>query len=544
VTLKPPAPGANLAPGYRLDRYELLAPIATGGMASVWVGRQIGKHGFEKLVAIKTILPQYATDLRFQKMFLDEAHIAAGIEHQNVAQILDLGEEHDVLYIVMEFVDGDALSKLNRACDKRNVKIPQGVLLRVLADACSGLHAAHELREKDGTELHVVHRDVSPQNILVSAKGIAKVIDFGIAKARDRAAGETGAGLLKGKIHYMPPEQALGKHVDRRADVWAIGAILYHLLAGRLPFDAENQLATLHLLTSGRPPIPLPPSIPQCITKVVRRAMAFDMEKRFPTCAELGAAIEGAMVEANLRASTHDVASFLVLHLADRQEQRKQAIDLALKAAADRARMAQLLKPPAADSVSGFSPNPMHLAPLVGTASAPGVSEPGRSPSSSGVGSFPEASSPSLPSNATLGSAALEAGPQVDASARRRRGIFIMLGAGALVAAITIGVVLGRGKSSTTSPGSQTTTETKPKAKATETAATTTATATTTTTATVATGEPTTTTTASASADATSTVAATKPTTKWVVKGPAIKPTTTATATATATVKKKVDDGF
>src|SRR3984957_2773548 len=262
-----------IAPGYKLDRYELLCPIAEGGMASVWVARKRGKHGFEKLVAIKTILPKYAQDPRFQGMFLDEARIASRIEHLNVAQIFDLGEEHDTLYLAMEYVDGEALSKLNRACMRKNMKIPTGVLMRVLADTCSGLHEAHELKD-DGKLLEIVHRDVSPHNILVSSRGIAKLIDFGIAKARSRVGNDTNSGVLKGKIQYMAPEQALGRPVDRRADVWAIGAILYHLLSGRPAYEGDNQLATLHLLGSGRPPVPLPDSVHPSIRAVVRTALA------------------------------------------------------------------------------------------------------------------------------------------------------------------------------------------------------------------------------------------------------------------------------
>src|SRR5450755_951702 len=138
---------SQLAPGYKLDRYELLCPIAEGGMASVWVARQRGKHGFEKLVAIKTILPKFAADPRFQEMFLDEARIASRIEHLNVAQIFDLGEENEILYLVMEYVEGDALSKLNRACQREGVRIPTGVILRVLSDTCAGLHEAHEMKD-------------------------------------------------------------------------------------------------------------------------------------------------------------------------------------------------------------------------------------------------------------------------------------------------------------------------------------------------------------------------------------------------------------
>jgi len=210
-------------PGYRLDRYELLAPVAEGGMGEVWLARQKGKHGFEKLVAIKTLLRKLASDDHFRQMFLDESRIASRIEHENVAKILDLGEESDVLYLVMEWVDGDALSRIERIVTKKEETLPVAICAKLIADICGGLHVAHELRGPDGVELGVVHRDVSPQNILVTTGGVAKLIDFGIAKARDRASGDTSEGLLKGKIEYMAPEQALGQRVDRRADVWGAG---------------------------------------------------------------------------------------------------------------------------------------------------------------------------------------------------------------------------------------------------------------------------------------------------------------------------------
>ena len=150
------------------------------------------------------------------------------------------------------------------------------MVLRVLADVCGGLHTAHELREvDDGPLLGVVHRDVSPQNVLVSTKGVAKLIDFGIAKARDRIAGDTNAGQVKGKIRYMAPEQAVGGAVDRRADIWAVGAILYHLLSGKPPYDGENDVQALMVLTSGRPPVPLPATVHPAIAAIVKRALTF-----------------------------------------------------------------------------------------------------------------------------------------------------------------------------------------------------------------------------------------------------------------------------
>ncbi|MGZ3449494.1 MAG: protein kinase domain-containing protein [Polyangiales bacterium] len=339
------APTSPLQPGFRLGRYELLCPVAQGGMAAVWLARQHGAHGFEKLVAVKTILPEHASDPRFQKMFLDEARIASAIVHVNVGQILDLGEEQEVLFLVMEWIDGDALSKLHRAMERRSQILPSGVIVRIMADVSGGLHAAHELTDSEGQLLHVVHRDVSPHNILVTPQGVGKLIDFGIAKARDRLSGDTNAGLVKGKVQYMAPEQALGKPVDRRADVFAVGACLYHLFANRPPYDAENQLAMLRVLTSGRPPLPLPDRVPGPVVRVVMKALSFEREDRYATAADLQRALEDAMREAECWTTTRDVATFLQNNFARRIADRKKAIELALDAAGDRANLEQLLRP-------------------------------------------------------------------------------------------------------------------------------------------------------------------------------------------------------
>jgi hypothetical protein len=314
-------------------------------MARVWLARIEGKHGFEKLVAIKTILPKFAADEEFQKMLLDEARIASRIEHVNVARILDLGDQHDVLYIVLEWVDGDSLSRLARAVKKQSLQIPPGILLRILADTCGGLHAAHELRGQDGRLLGVVHRDVSPQNILVSTAGIAKLIDFGIAKAKDRLIGETSAGVLKGKVRYMAPEQAVGRPTDRRADIWAMGAILYRLLSGRAPFEGENELASLNLLTAGRPPPPLPPAVNPGIRAIVSRALSHEPGARFATAGEMQAEIERAMLDAGLVTTTSAVAAFAAGHLAPYAEKRKEAVQVALAAAAERKRTREIMRP-------------------------------------------------------------------------------------------------------------------------------------------------------------------------------------------------------
>ena len=340
-----PQEPSQLAPGDRLDRYELLCPIGAGGMASVWVARLLGKHGFEKLVAIKTILPRYARDPKFHAMFLEEARIASLIQHVNVAQILDLGDQDGVMFLAMEWVEGEALSKLAHSVhEAEGLQFPPGIALRVLSDVCAGLHAAHELRDRSGASLDIVHRDVSPHNILISDQGIAKIIDFGIAKARDRVGGDTETGSFKGKVRYVAPEQALSpRSTDRRADIWAVGAVLYYLMAGRSPYAGDNDIATLTHLASGRPPLPLPPGVPREVRAVVNRALAWHPQDRPPTAAELGRGLENAIAHMGITVTSADVAAFCREHFAARMDARRSAIASALSVVNDRARALELV---------------------------------------------------------------------------------------------------------------------------------------------------------------------------------------------------------
>ena len=325
-----------LRAGYRLDRYELLCPIASGGMATVWLARLRGKRGFEKLFAVKTIRTELVDDERFQEMFLDEARIASGIQHPNVAQILDLGEQNDVLFIVMEWVDGDSLAKIRKLLGKRGTQLPVGIVLRVLGDACGGLHAAHELRDEDGKALEVVHRDVSPHNILLSSSGAVKVIDFGIAKAQNRRQGQTRTGIVKGKVQYMAPEQVKkGGSVDRRADVWALGVCLHELVVGRLPWDGEDEVGVIRRLMADEAPV-ISPEVPPAIARVLQRSMVIDPDSRFPTAAGMQRAIEGTMKELGESTSTEDVAGFLRAELPELATRRREAVGKAVEEARER----------------------------------------------------------------------------------------------------------------------------------------------------------------------------------------------------------------
>jgi serine/threonine protein kinase len=283
----------ELGPGARIDRYEIVRSVATGGMGCVWLGRLSGKHGFEKLVAIKTLRPELAALPGLRTMLLDEARICSRLEHANVAQILDVGEYEALPYIVFEWVDGAPLGEICRNAEAHGERVALVPILRVMADVCSGLHAAHELTDESGGLLRVVHRDVSPNNILVSKKGFAKIIDFGIAKARDRIAGETRSGIVKGTPQYMAPEQAYGAKVDRRADVWGVGAVLYRALVAAPPFNDRFELeAFLH---HTKELDPLPDWVPADVRDIVARSMQRDPAERFATADELRFAFERAI---------------------------------------------------------------------------------------------------------------------------------------------------------------------------------------------------------------------------------------------------------
>jgi eukaryotic-like serine/threonine-protein kinase len=326
---------ALLEPGYRVDRYELLAKIGQGGMASVWLARAENIDGF---FAIKTILPEHAGDDQLRKMMLDEARIAMGIDHPNVARTLEVGQLWDMPYLVLEYVAGESLDQLCQALDTRNAQMPPEIAVRLVVDTCAGLHAAHELKGPSGIGLDIVHRDLSTHNILVDGHGNVKLIDFGIAKANARLT-ETASGLTKGKIPYMAPEQALGGFVDRRADLWSLGAVLYVLLTGIAPFDGANDATRLMGKLSGDPPEPLPETVPAALRAVIDRTLSFYREARYATAAELAEALDGAVP----KASVEDVARFFAANLTPAIKARKHIVEHALSAANARSRARDML---------------------------------------------------------------------------------------------------------------------------------------------------------------------------------------------------------
>src|SRR5262245_34503158 len=284
----------DIGAGHVLGRYELLMPIASGGMAMVWAARLKGSRGFQKIVAVKTMLPNLVEDEQFEKMFLDEASLASKVRHPNAVEIIDLGEQNGVLFLAMEWIDGIPLNQVMKVA-KRHGGVPTTVATRIVMQACAGLHAAHELTDGKGKLLGLVHRDISPQNILVTFDGVAKVVDFGVAKATALGEGTTRAGQVKGKIGYMAPEQGRGEPIDRRADVFAMGIVLYVLTTGMHPFRKESEGATLFAITSADPVVPphkIVPDYPAALEGVVLRALAKDRDKRFASASELFKALD------------------------------------------------------------------------------------------------------------------------------------------------------------------------------------------------------------------------------------------------------------
>lgn len=266
-----------------IGRYEIIQRLGHGGMATVYLCRATGSAGFEKLVAIKVIHPHLAAEPEFVEMFLEEARIAAKIQSPHVAGILDLGEDEGLYYMVMEYIDGETLSALLRQLRPRGEQLPLAVVLQIAVDACEGLIAVHELRDPDGQPYGLVHRDMSPQNLMVGFDGWIKIVDFGLVKATGKR--HTHTGHLRGKLAYMSPEQARGKPVNASADLFALGVVLWELLTGTRLFAGETDAETLDRVTRCE----LPPlaehraDLPPDIEPILRRALARDSADRYAT---------------------------------------------------------------------------------------------------------------------------------------------------------------------------------------------------------------------------------------------------------------------
>jgi serine/threonine protein kinase len=273
-------------------RYTILGKLADGGMAEIFLAIQHGAEGFEKAVVLKRILTQYSADPQFRNMLLDEAHISMSLQHGNVVQVLDLGVAAGRYFLALELVDGWDLERILQRAHAAGMVWPAALGLYVVAEVCRGLAYAHG-KSRDGKPLGIVHRDISPNNVLLSGEGEVKVADFGIAKAQ-RKREQTAAGVIKGKVAYMSPEQAMGGAVDRRSDIFSVGSLLYRTMTDRLPFEANNDLESLLRVQKAEfvPPREVSPALNESISGIILRAMRLAPSERYQTAEEMLADVE------------------------------------------------------------------------------------------------------------------------------------------------------------------------------------------------------------------------------------------------------------
>ncbi len=325
---------AELKSGSRLGRYELLTQLGRGGMASVWVAREWSpSRARQRLVAVKAMLPELARQPDFRSMFLEEGQIVRSIDHPNVVKVYEVAEDRGILYMAMEWVEGDSLRAVIKEAKRRRA-IPPEMAVRIIADTAAGLHAAHELRGWDGELRNLVHCDISPHNILVGLDGQAKLVDFGVANATVHS--ELGNNdTIKGKFAYMSPEQAQAQKIDRRSDIFALGIVLFELTTGERLFRGENAGHTLKLVTSGKIPDPreLHPKYPEKLANIVKKALSRDLGARYQTADELRGALERYLVEERIMVAKASVGQLARRVLGTRIEQQRTSLREALIAA-------------------------------------------------------------------------------------------------------------------------------------------------------------------------------------------------------------------
>jgi serine/threonine protein kinase len=293
-------------------KYQLLKRLAMGGMAQIYLARRKGAEASEELVVVKRILPHLAENVEFIRMFLDEAKIAARLAHPNIVTIHDLGAQDDSFFLAMEYIHGEDVRRMWKRAAAQGLEIPVPLACRVVIDACAGLDYAHKKTDLNGKPLGIVHRDVSPQNILVSFDGVVKVVDFGIAKAADQAT-VTRSGVLKGKYSYMSPEQAAGKRVDCRSDVFALGVVLYELITGTRLFKRSSDMQTLAAVAECQvtPPSQVNARVPADLDPIVMKALAKEPDARYAEAVQLQVAIEQWLISHELPASPTELSAFL-----------------------------------------------------------------------------------------------------------------------------------------------------------------------------------------------------------------------------------------
>ncbi len=302
----------------QVGKYQLIHKLATGGMAEVFLAKAAGPKGFEKLLVLKRILPHLASDPSFVEMFLSEARLAAQLNHPNIVQIFDFGEADGTYFLAMEYIDGANLREVIRRATGLGLTMPIALCARIIAAACEGLAFAHNFWDlTTGQELNIIHRDISPDNILLSRQGAVKVVDFGIAKAAG-VSPHTQTGVLKGKLSYMPPEYLRNEVLDGRVDVYSLGVVFYELLTGQRPFTARSEAGMVQavLYEAPVPAVQWRKDLPQAVQRILAKALAKDRESRYLDCIGLQEDLEEFIASIGRPAGTSQLAQLVAMMMA------------------------------------------------------------------------------------------------------------------------------------------------------------------------------------------------------------------------------------
>ncbi|MDP1918330.1 MAG: serine/threonine-protein kinase [Myxococcales bacterium] len=311
----------------RFGKYTLIDRIAVGGMAEIFLARQAGIENFEKTIVIKRIRPHLSKQPNFVKMFLNEAKLAAQLNHPNIVQIYDLGRIGESYFIAMEYVFGRDMRRIIPKADSLGIPFPMVYALKIASSVCEGLYYAHQKTDTYGVALNIVHRDVTPENIFVSFDGTVKVLDFGIAKAANQIE-QTRAGEIKGKLSYMSPEQCMGKHLDNRSDLFSLGTVLYEWLTGFKLFTGDSEVAILKSITEGKiyAPSYFKADIPEGVEAILMKALEKDRERRYQTAWDMQYDIDQFLSQYEFTPSNIHLANFLKQLFNDELEEEKQRL--------------------------------------------------------------------------------------------------------------------------------------------------------------------------------------------------------------------------
>ncbi|HEY3446154.1 MAG TPA: protein kinase [Myxococcales bacterium] len=294
------------------DKYEIVKRLAVGGMGEIFLARQRGFAGFDRLAIVKTLLPDLADQEGFIDQFLDEARVAATLNHPNIVCIYEVGLWEGLHYIAMEYINGESIARIKAAARKLNKGIPMPIAVRIVHDAALGLDYAHHAKDPEGRLLNVVHRDVTPHNIMVSTSGVTKVVDFGVARASNRST-RTTTGTIKGKVPYMPPEQLSNGELDGRTDQWALGVVLWEMLTGERLFKADTDVAAIQHILHGpiHPPSKVAPSVPPELDAVVMRMLSRKITARFGRLQDVAAQLRSYLESVSRQSSETEVSAFV-----------------------------------------------------------------------------------------------------------------------------------------------------------------------------------------------------------------------------------------